>query len=704
MNIKNEVLYRVYFVLILIVLVALTIAVQTVRISLVEGPDLVARKDSLYVKYVPVNAPRGNIMAEGGALLTTSLPVFEVRFDLMTVDQEVFENNVDSLAYCLATFIDDSYTVGGYREMLLDKRALGERYLLVKNNASFSEVDLMSQFPIFRLGQFKGGFIVKSKHQRIRPFKQLAYRTIGYVKEGYNPVGLEGSFNDVLSGEEGKRLVFKTSGNNWIPVNNYATIEPKRGNDIQTNIDVNLQDIAHEALLKALKKHNAESGTAVIMEVKTGAIKAIANLGETENGWFEIYNYAVGSAYEPGSTFKLASVMALLEDGYVDLDDTIQLFKGSKMYYEEEMVDAVYHEYDSTTLQRAFEISSNVGISNLVNQYYGETKQAAKFIERLKEMNLHLPSNIEIKGEATPYIKEAYSDKDQWSGTTLPWMAIGYELTLTPMQIMTFYNAIANDGKMMKPFLVAEVQQFGKPIETYKPTVINRRIASPETIEKAQRLLKSVVDSGTAAELKTPIYDFAGKTGTAQLGYKLFKEKKGNLKYRASFFGYFPADDPVYTCGIVITDPKQNGRYGGEVAGPVFREIADRCYFYKVDFQEPVNQQPPVALSTKELPTLDVGYRPDVDQVLSYLELPFKPLTDGAWTVIKAENDTIRSFRRVIKDDVVPNVVGMGLRDAIYILENLGLKVEVTGAGKVRQQSIIPGTKTRGQTIRLRLG
>lgn len=707
-NIKNEVLYRVYLVLFVLVLAALAIMVKTVQISVIEGPEWRSKLDSLYIKSVPVSAPRGNILAEDGSLLATSLPFFEIRMDLVTVDSAVFYRNVDSLAYCLATFIDPTYTVGGYREYLIQKRKEKERYLLIKKEASFSEKEMMSRFPIFRLGQFQGGFITHPQHRRVKPFKHLAYRTIGYVKDGYKPVGIEGYFDEYLKGDEGQRLMFRAPGSTWIPLNNFTQIEPERGADVVTTLDVNLQTIAHEALLNGLNYHDAESGTAMIMEVKTGKIKAIANLGRTQEGWFEIYNYAVGGAYEPGSTFKLASIMTILEDGLLELDDTITLNQGKERFYEEEMVDASFHELDSTSLRTAFEISSNVGIAKTIQRFYGDTRKADRFIKRLRQFNLHLPSGIEIEGEAAPYIKEAYSTEDDWSGTTLPWMAIGYESMLSPIQLLTFYNAVANDGMMMKPMLVNEIIEGGEVVSLSKPTVIKKQIASRSTVKKAQDLLKGVVERGTASKLYNPDFSFAGKTGTAQINYKSSKGTR-NIRYRASFAGYFPAEEPVYSCIVVITDPRKNGTYGSSVAAPVFFEIARNTMETDIRFQPVVNQKKSGKLTAGQLPEGNKGHAAELAYLLDaipavYTEARPPADPDAFWAEVTYTGDTLLLMEKPLEKGLVPNVIGMGVRDALFVLEILGLKVEIEGMGKVIRQSIRPDTRARGQKIKLTLG
>ena len=708
-DIRNEVLRRVYMVLFIVVLVAVAIFVKALKITITDGDKWREKGKNLYVSHKAVEAERGNILTEDGSLLATSLPFFEIRFDLNStgMKEDDFFDNLDSLAYCLATFVDPSYTVGGMRERLLISREEGHRNLLIKRSASYLEKEMISQFPLFNKGQYRGGFKVEPKPKRARPFKRLARRTVGRVDGVDNPFGLEARFDDNLTGEEGERVMFRAPNNTWIPMNDLTEIEPQKGDDIVTTLDVNLQSVAHEALLRGMRHHLAESGTAILMEVKTGAIKAIANLGKTDDGYFEVYNYAIGSKYEPGSTFKLASIMALLEDGHIDLYDSVVINRGKMMFYEEEMVDASKESFniDTTTVRRAFEISSNVGIASLVDKYYGDDDkgQARQFIKRLKEMKLHLPVNIEIDGEASPYIKEAYSKEDKWSGITLPWMSIGYEVELTPLQLLNFFNAVANDGQMMKPYLVSEIQHFGNPIQQFKPTVIDRQIASPETIRKAKILLESVVENGTAYKLKTSKYKFAGKTGTAQIDYRKFGGFRQDVKHSASFVSYFPTHNPIYSCVVVIRNPTQNGFYGGDVAGPIFREIADNCFAQKIELHRALNERPKPTLVSKQLPTFSVGNKTDIIKALDYLNLPYQNYANNDWAVLKAESDTLSILTRKISEDIVPNVVGMGLRDALYILENMGMEVLVNGAGKVTLQSIKSGTKAQGQTIKLTL-
>jgi len=705
MDIKNEVLIRVYGVLFLIVLIALVIFFKAFKISQIEGDKWRGMGKDLYVTFKKVAAERGNIMAEDGSLLATSLPFFEIRFDPNStgMSDKDFNDNIDSLAHCIATWVDTSYTVGGYRDFLVSKRQEGARNVRIRRRVSYPELKMIEKFPLFNLGQYKGGLIVQQNPKRERPFKLLAHRSIGYIREGAKPVGLEGYYNDILEGQAGQKLMKRVGKDTWIPINDLTEIEPKNGHDIITTIDINLQEITEMALYRAVNHHRANHGTAILMDVKTGAIKAIANIGRTpdEKLW-ETFNYAIGESVEPGSTYKLASIMSLLEDGYIHLDDSIDLEKGSSIFYEEVMLDASYHLLDTTTIRKAFEISSNVGIAKLVQKHYED--KAEKFIGRLKKMNLHLPVGIEIEGEAPPYIKEAYNKKEDWSGITLPWMSIGYEVMITPLQLLTFYNAVANDGQMMKPYLVSEIQHFGETVEKFKPIVTKKKIASKSTIVAAQSLLEGVVERGTAHKWKSPRFRFAGKTGTAQIDYpKFIRQQSKNLKYRASFAGYFPADDPVYSCIVMITDPKEHGIYGGDVALPVFREIADKCFDSEIALHKPLNSYEKPRLSERKLPVFQAGNTQDIQKVLSKLNVEYENQTNSEWAITKNQSDTLLIERRTLPDDQVPNVTGMGLRDALYILENRGLHVKVQGAGRVARQSLIPGTRIKGQTIRLTL-
>ena len=714
MDIKNEVLYRVYILLFgIVVPVSIALMYRTVQISVVEGERWRAQGRDNYLEYRQVEADRGNILAEDGSLLATSIPYFDIFFDPHASSEEAYMKNVDTLAQCLATYVLKDYTVGGAREFLLSLRKAADRHVIIKRKASYSEKKFIEEFPLFRLGRFKGGFIAEKRSERKRPFGLLAQRTIGYVREKAKPVGLEGQLDTLLGGMPGQQLMIRVDPREdlWMPVDDLTIIEPETGSDIVTNLDIDIQDITEQALMRAVNAHDAEWGTAVVMEVETGAIRAIANLGRTDEGWWETYNYAVGTAIEPGSTIKAASVMALLEDGFVDLDDSIRIYKGRAQFYDDVMEDASPYsaKLDTIRMREAFIISSNVGIATMIQDHYGEKTKAngnegaARFIKRLKQFNLNQPIGIEIDGEANPYIKEAFSEKDYWSGTTLPWMSIGYEMKITPLQLLSFYNAIANDGEMMKPYLVSEVQRFGETTQRYRPTVIDRRIATRKTIAKIQELLLSVVEDerGTAHKLQSSRYTFAGKTGTAQINYTRGARGTRIGGYQASFVGYFPVEKPKYSCIVVINRPRRGGFYGGDVAGPVFREIADNIYTAKVELHAPINLSPKPVLAGNDLPGFSIGDKEDMKTVFQYLDIAYYGEPETPIAVTRVQSDSLILERRTMPEDRVPNVVGLGLRDALYTLENRGLTVEAEGFGKVSQQSLLPGTRIKGQAIRL---
>jgi cell division protein FtsI (penicillin-binding protein 3) len=707
-TIRNEVLYRLYVVVAALVIVAVVIFGKAFKISLIDGEYWRSKAQDKYVQFHRVEADRGNILASDGSLLATSLPYFDVAFDPNSsgMTEADFNMYIDSLAYNLATYVDPSFPPGAYRDFLIQKRLEGSQYVPIKKNVSFEQIKQIRDFPLFNRGQFKGGLIVMPKFRRERPFGLLAHRTIGYVREGITPVGLEGRYNDVLAGEDGQQMMMRVGEDVWKPMEDLAKIEPKSGKDILTTIDLDIQDITEEALFRAVDRHRAQYGVAIVMEVETGAIRAISNIGRTPEGnLWETYNYAIGSATEPGSTFKLAAMMALLETGRINLSDTIELDEGKAQFYKDVMQDAHPHKFDSVTIQEAFEMSSNVGMAKLVQKYFGDTKKEEKFIDYLKEFNLHLKTGIDIEGEAAPYVKEANSAADGWSGTTLPWMATGYEVMLTPLQILNFYNAVANDGTMMKPYLVSEIQEYGNTIERIPPTVVKRKIASRRALEQARLLLEGVVERGTASKLKTERYSFAGKTGTAQVNYKRLNEKTHVGGYQATFVGYFPADKPKYSCIVVISEPKLFGIYGGEVSLPVFREIADQIFATKLDLQNPINDQAKPVLAKNQLPDFNIGDRKELEYLLEEFDLTYVSEDDSPIAVLRAPSDTLSLQPYTLSKKRIPSVVGMGLRDALYVLENLGLRVEISsGVGKVIQQSIKAGTPVRGQTIYLRLG
>jgi cell division protein FtsI (penicillin-binding protein 3) len=710
LGIKNEVLIRVYLVGAVVLLVGILISLRLFQLGVTDSAKWKRKADEQFLRWVDSPQDRGNILADDGSLLATSLPFFDIHFDAKAegLTNEVFNDNVDSLSMLLSTYVDPQFTPGEYKDWLsslrsADQGAKGIRYVPIAKRISYSKMQLVKNFPMFRLGRYKGGLIVEQRPERERPYKMLAQRTIGYVREGALPVGLEGSFDNVLGGTGGKRLMLRVPGDYYIPLNDLAEIEPRPGDDVVTTLDINIQDAAETALLEALQTHEAIHGCAVVMEVKTGKIRAMANIGRAEEGWWETFNYAVGQRVEPGSMFKLASFMAMIEDGHLtDLDEKVPVFGGKVKIYDEELVDAVPHGMDTMTIRQVFAQSSNVGTATLTQKYYGanKSKQAA-FVSRLREFGLAMPTGVEVGGEELPYIKDPGDAKAEWSGTTLPWMSIGYEMLYTPVQVLQFYNAVANGGKMMKPYLVQRIEHYGATVKEFSPTVQQRSIASQKTIKAAHQLLRQVVEDGTAKNIRPKHYTIAGKTGTTQLNYHKFKASTG-IRHQASFCGFFPADNPVYSCIVVISEPKSGGYHGAEVAAPVFRKIADHCFAMKANMHLPIKVDKDKRLHTDSLPSFDAGLRADFEASLRWLGMDYFESDEARteWITIKAaQGDSLILMDRVISEKLVPSVVGMGLKDAIYLLENRGCKVRVEGVGRVRSQSVPQGTKANGNTI-----
>ena len=708
LNFRNEVLVRVYIVTGVVLLVAFVIAFKATRLVVVEGERWRKEANKRYISNREVPGERGNILAEDGSLLATSIPQFEARMDFGAdgLTRDEFVKGLDSLSLNLALYLTSDNPDGFnmwknflWTQFIAEKKS---RYEFIAKDLSLDQVRVLKTFPIFR-GGVSNGFVVIRTNKREHPFRLLALRTLGYTKDDIK-IGIEGRFDKELSG--GKELVpmVRVGNDVWIPLEDLTDITPRNGDDLVTTLDINTQDITQQALIRTCEVHQAEHGCAIVMEVKTGKIKAISNIGRTKDGWFEDYNYALGTAIEPGSTWKLASMLALLEENAVRLSDTVDIENGQHQYFDQVMEDHERTNKRFVTVKEAFAASSNVGISKLVFEHFD--KKRADYVKHLKDFNLTVPTGIELEGEAPPMIKNPDDANAQWSGITLPWMSVGYELQTTPLHLLTFYNAVANDGMMMKPYLVSEIRRYGDLIRTYKPTVVRKKIASQNALAQARELLESVVEmpGGTAFKWRTPQYRFAGKTGTAQLNYAKDKGKNHTGGYQGSFVGYFPAENPIYSCIVVISKPK-SGFYGGIVAAPVFREIADKMMSSNIALSEPINQKGKPVPSPAMLPN-DVGYKADLLKMLQNVGLRHEIGGDRAdeWAFLRARNDTLNVLsRNPGTGKVVPSVVGMGLKDALFLLENRGLRVMFSGYGKVVAQSLSPGEATAGRTISIKL-
>jgi len=684
MSIRTNILLRVYLAFGLIVLFAAAVMVQLCRVQFLQGKKWAAMQDSLSIRYVNVEAARGNIFALDGSMLATSVPEYELRMDMMEgviAEDKVFYAKVDSLAMKLSSFFGDKSS-RDYSRYLRNGRRDSSRYLLIKRKVSFQDLKQIKKFPIFNMGKYGGGLIVLQKNKRILPYRSLAARTIGYKNENVkNGVGLEGAYASYINGESGKRLMQRIAGGVWKPVNEDFEIAPKEGADIISTLDVNFQDVAQSALQKQLIKSDADHGAVILMEVATGEVRAVANFTKVATGVYqEKFNYAIAGNQDPGSTFKIASYMALLEDKKVDTSTRVNT---GTYQIPGHIIKDSHGSIGVVSVKKAFEESSNAAVAFLVNNAYHDNQ--SEFTDHLYEWHLNEKLGLQIPGEAQPVIKNP-QNKSWNKNMTLPQMAYGYEMQLTPLKMLSFYNAVANNGKYIAPIFVKEIRRLGNPIEQFEARVINDKICSDLTLSKMKAMLEGVISEGTGKNiLYNPLYKIAGKTGTAQVadGNKGYKAKR---QYQSSFCGYFPADKPKYSMIVVINDPK-NGYYGALVAGPVFREIADRVYSSDMD----LNQATSVHIANNtQAPKAKVGRPKALQEVCS--KLGVKPLYAKNIPASIDTNEGIAGDSEITHKKGVPSTVGMGLRDALFIMGNAGYKIAVTGSGTVVRQSVGAGS------------
>ncbi len=643
---------------------------RIVNIQYVQGDKYRKLFEERTVRNDTVFSNRGNVYAADGNLLATSMSIYTIRMDVMAVKTEIFEKNIQELSKSLSTLLGKSASF--YTQKLRNAKKRKNRYLLIARNVGYNDYMRMRRFPIFKLGVYKGGFIAEQKTVRAHPMGKIAARTIGY-NDYRGEAGIEGAFKEYMQGEDGWRLKQKIAKGQWKPINDVNEKEPVDGKDVITTIDVNMQDIAHHALLRQLEYFEADHGCVVVMETKTGEIKAISNLGRTTKGtYYEKRNYAVWESHEPGSTFKLASLMVALDDKLIDTATVVDTEKGQIYIHGKKVEDSHRGGYGKISAARALEVSSNVGIVKLIKKAYDH--QPKRFTDKIASFGLGNKVGVQIKGEGSPYIPNP-ADKKRWNKISLEWMSWGYGVSLTPLQTLTFYNAVANNGEMVKPRFIKELRVGHKVQKTFGKEVLRAKIASQETLDKVRDILENVVKKGTATNLYSPNFSMAGKTGTAKKWVPRHKNSRGetilgqysNRRYVASFAGFFPAENPKYSCIVVIHDPKkEKGYYGATVAGPVFKEIAQKIYT-----STPVDYQL-------------VGEKTQFESI------------DAQYDVYDAFSQTA-----VVK---MPDVRGMAGMDAISLLENMGLKVRFTGVGNVVSQSLKKGRKfTKGALITLKL-
>ena len=659
--------YRIYLVAFSIFVMTIAITFKLTKIQWSEGDYYRKLAKERTVRNFVIPANKGNVYSADGSLLATSIPNYNIRFDAVTPKGVSFEKNVKPLADSLAKMLGKPSSF--YHTQLRMARANKNRYLLIARDLSYTEYIKIKSFPLFNLGANKGGMITEQETVRKHPIGQIAERTIGYDRVDKNGIrigkGIEWSFRKYLNGKDGKVLKQKIAKGQWKPIRDVNEIDPQDGYDVISTIDIYIQDIAHHALLKALTEFKAEHGCVVVMETKTGKIKAISNLGklkETDSTYFETTNYAIAESHEPGSTFKLVDMIALLDDHKIDTSKVYDSHGGIVAYGKDKVRDSHEGGYGRISLARGFEVSSNTIMVQAVYENYRNNPQ--QFVDRIDRMGLNKPLGLPFQGEGKPYIPQT-TDK-HWSPISLPWMAFGYGVSVTPLQTLTLYNAIANNGEMVKPQFVSEIKEWNKIIKTYNKEVINPKICSDETISKLRTVLQNVVKKGTGAKLYSKDFSMAGKTGTAQANYG--KNGGSDKHYISSFVGFFPAENPKYSCIVVVHKPNTSGNnyYGADVAGPVFKRIAQKIFTDSPSTNEIKNLN-------KKINKQEKAY--DDFYVKSSSEIKF-----------------------------IPNLKGMSGMDAVALLGNLKLKVKVIGVGKVKKQSIPAGESLdKNKTIILEL-
>jgi cell division protein FtsI (penicillin-binding protein 3) len=692
---RDEIVWRGGLVYIVIALLAVALLVRILILQYVQRGKWANMSERYVFKTAEMPANRGDILTSDGRLLASSVPYYTIYMDTRSsgMASSTFSNGISGLSTGLSRLFGER-TAAGWKSVITEARRKGDRYFLIHRKVDYETLKKLKELPIFREGRYRGGMVAQAENRRILPNSELASRTIGYLNLGNegNEVGVEGAFDKDLAGKNGVAVRQRLTGGDWITVEGPNSVDSRDGNDVVTTLDLDLQDVASSALLTQLRKNNADHGCAVLMEVSTGNIKAIANLGLQDDGdYHETYNFAIGESMEPGSTFKLPSLMAAIEDGVIDTGDFVDTGTGTVKFYNHIIRDT--KEHGRLTVNQVFEASSNVGTSKLIYEHYKDNPK--DFVNRLYAMRLNKPLDIQLKGEGEPLIR--YPGDRLWSGLTLPMMSHGYEVLLTPLQILTFYNAVANDGKMMRPLFVTAIMRNGRVIKSFEPEAIINSIASRTTIRKAKKMMEGVVENGTAMNLRNTNYRIAGKTGTAQIARDKFGYRTGQrISYSASFVGYFPAENPLYSCIVVVNSPSNGVYYGNLVAGTVFKEISDKVYatrFFKDYKPENKDDIKPSA------PDIGNGYRADINEVLKKLDVRYRRTADDEWVATRESGDTVRLAGVKIQPGLVPDVRGMSLRDAIYLLENKGIRVRYSGKGRVLRQSPEHGARFSNGTV-----
>jgi len=697
LDIKKDIRFRVYITFTCICLFGVAIIVKAALIQMKEGPSLRLMAKEMRTRTVALIAERGNIYTEDSSLLCSSVSQFDVHIDFSVIPLKLFNKEVDTLSLCLSRLFKDE-TAGQYKQELTDAYNSSDRYYTFKRNLPYYQYEAIRSFPIFNKGKNTGGFIEDARERRMNPYGMLAYRTIGLWRENSQIIGLEATYDSVLRGVNGSRLEEKLTGNTWVPIEG-SEVEAQDGKDIVTTIDVSVQDVAEHALMSVLKQYECSYGTCIVMEVNTGKIRAMVNLGhQKDSTYWEDYNYALMPT-EPGSTFKLATLISLLNDKYVTVDNIVDA-EGGSIHFGDRVMHDSHLGLHAMPIWKAYAASSNAAMAKLAYTYYNKDPQ--KYVNHLLQLRLDKLTGIDLMGERKTYVKNP--DDKSWSKTTLPWMATGYEVMISPLHTCMLYNAVANGGKMMKPYLVSAVREYGKEVKKVRPTVLVEHIADPSVIAQLQRCTRAVVSEGTAKSIESPYYSISGKTGTAQVADKGISYTDG--VYQGSFVGYFPSEKPKYTiCVVIRTKPNSNEYYGGTIAAPVFRMVSDKIFATSIGSWE--GQIDSIAKSGKNKMLANKATEKSYKVLLSAIGSKEKVPAGRANSVQQMLVDSSKRLSvqpQQVYHGIVPDVTGMGLKDAVYLLENEGMQVQIQGNGRVQLQSVPAGTKIiKGQNITLQL-
>lgn len=684
-----------------ICLLGLAIILKAASIQVKEGEELRQLARDMHMRTDTMYAERGNIYTEDGHLLCSSIPQFDIHLDLAVVKKDTFDKYLDTLSRGIYNVLRTK-SPAFYQAELQQAFDDSNHYYTLCKKITYDKYLHLRTLPVFRLGKRRGGFIADPETKRINPYGMLAFRTIGLWRKNAQNVGLEGTFDSLLRGTNGSRILQKMSGGVYMPVEG-TEYEPENGEDLVTTLDLNIQNVAEHSLMSVLEKYQCLYGTVIVMEVETGKIRALVNLGrDSASGrYIEKQNYALTPA-EPGSTFKLVTLLSLLNDGLINVDDMVNCEGGAIRFGNRVMKDS-HLGAGTMPIRDAFAHSSNAAMAKLAFQHY--YKEPEKFIRHLEDLGIDKRTGIDIAGEPRPVVVKPESKI--WSGTTLPWMATGYGIIITPLRTCMLYNGVANGGRMMKPYLVSGIRRYGKEVQHFEPTMV-MKMGDSVAISQLQSCTREVVLTGTGKHIKSPNYTIAGKTGTAQVADKIegrwYPYSAGI--YQGSFVGYFPTEKPKYTiCVVIRTKPHSGSYYGGTLAAPVFRMISDKIFASGMGAWkgplDSVAQKSDKSITGRQ--TTVASYQ----QLMGAMELKNNQPVSNRRGLAQITTDSSKNTalkERPILRGTVPDVSGMSLRDAVYLLETAGLQVQVRGRGSVQAQSIAPGSPTvKGQAIVLQL-